>query len=255
MISIRDTAQSCFGVTGRISVTRDIFGYVFRDGSNRIFGALAAGDVLPISGSQTRRSLLSQLRLAKGQAIHLSIFLVDHENDFSGSVTMAQVMRVQFAIQVAREIYAQANLGIRKIFWRRIGTAESGNYATITDRPEAVDLTDDFSGPNDGLDVFFVQNILNAGGWCNTGGPCDKNAKDEMTGVVIELSNSSLFTGILLAHEAGHYLGLGTGPNANNMMGVDSNNDGIDELSGTSTNITNGQASTMRSHCLVKSAC
>ena len=31
-------------------------------------------------------------------------------------------------------------------------------------------------------------------------------------------------------HEVGHYLGLGTGPNANNVMGVDSNNDGIDEI-------------------------
>ena len=52
----------------------------------------------------------------------------------------------------------------------------------ITDRPEAVDLTDDFSGPNDGIDVFYVQSILNAGGWSTTPGPCDKDAKDEMTG-------------------------------------------------------------------------
>ena len=137
-------------------------------------------------------------------------------------MSLADVTRVQYAIQVARDIYRQAGLGIRRIYWRRIGVAEAGNYTIITDRPEAEDLTDDFSGPNDGIDVFWVQQILNAGGWCNTDGPCDKDAKDEMTGVVIELSNGSRFTGILLGHEVGHYMKLSHANSITNLMGVDS---------------------------------
>ena len=52
-----------------------------------------------------------------------------------------------------------------------------GNYVIITDRPEAVDLTDDFSGPNDGIDVFYVQSILNAGGWSTTPGPATRTRR------------------------------------------------------------------------------
>ena len=118
----------------------------------------------------------------KGRSINICIFLVGHENDFSGVVTLANVISVQVAMQTVRDLYAQVNLGVRTLFWRRIGMADVGNYVIITDRPEAVDLTDDFSGPNDGIDVFYVQSILNAGGWSTITGPCDKDEKDEMTG-------------------------------------------------------------------------
>jgi hypothetical protein len=128
-----------------------------------------------------------------------------------------------------------------------------GDYTIITDRPEAVDLTDDFSGPNDGIDVFYVQSILNAGGWSTTPGPCDKDEKDEMTGAVIELSSGIL--GILTAHEVGHYLGLQHATTITNVMGVDSNGDGIGELNSTSTNLTSSQGMTMRGHCAVRSPC
>ena len=60
---------------------------------------------------------------------------------------------------------------------------------------------------------------------------------------------------MLVAHEMGHYLGLGSGPNINNVMGSDTDGDGIDTIGNQSTNITNSQASTMRSHCSVRSAC
>jgi hypothetical protein len=38
-----------------------------------------------------------------------------------------------------------------------------------------------------------------------------------------------------------------------NVMGVDSDNDGIGEINGTSTNLTNSQGNTMKSHCSVSS--
>ena len=222
------------------SVNSQLYGYIFRD---------AAGTV----GITQPRSLKQQLQLVKGRSINICIFLVGHENDFSGVVTLANVISVQVAMQTVRDLYAQVNLGVRTLFWRRIGMADVGNYVIITDRPEAVDLTDDFSGPNDGIDVFYVQSILNAGGWSTITGPCDKDEKDEMTGCVIELSSSIL--GILTAHEVGHYLGLSHATTITNVMGVDSNGDGIGELDSTSTNLTASQGTTMRGHCAVRGRC
>ena len=239
-LSVRATAASCLGVNPPFSVNTHLYGYIFRDASGTV-------------GITQPRSVKRQLELMKGRAINICIFLVGHENDFSGVVTLAQVIAVQQAMQTMRDLYDQVNLGVRTLFWRRIDMDDVGNYVIITDRPEAVDLTDDFSGPNDGIDVFYVQSILNSGGWSTMPGPCDKDAKDEMTGTVIELSSGIL--GILTAHEVGHYLGLQHATTITNVMGVDSNGDGIGELNSTSTNLTSSQGTTMRGHCAVRSPC
>jgi len=239
-LSVRATAASCLGVNPPFSVNTHLYGYIFRDASGTV-------------GITQPRSVKRQLELMKGRAINICIFLVGHENDFSGVVTLAQVIAVQQAMQTMRDLYGQVNLGVRTLFWRRIDMDDVGNYVIITDRPEAVDLTDDFSGPNDGIDVFYVQSILNSGGWSTIPGPCDKDAKDEMTGTVIELSSGIL--GILTAHEVAHYLGLQHATTITNVMGVDSNGDGIGELDSTSTNLTSSQGTTMRGHCAVRSPC
>ena len=255
-ISLRSVAQNCLGVTGSFSITSDVYGYIFRDNSGRVFGNIGT-DTLPASGQPTTRSLRQLIDQIEGNSINITIFLVAHENDFSGLVSRADVVKVQYAIQVMRDVYASANIGVRNIFWRRIGMDNVGNYATITNKAEAEDLTDDFTGPNaDSIDVFWVQEILNAGGWCNTDGPCNKNKGGEMTGVVIELSNASRVSGILLAHEIGHYLGLPGGTDgASNLMGSDVDNNGIDEINNNSTGITNDQASDMLNHCSILDPC
>ncbi len=257
MISVRQVADDCLGVTGSISVNRDIYGYIFRDNNGRLFGALGNQDILPATNHPTRRSLRAQLELMKGESFNLSMFLVGHENDFSGVVSLADVTAIQYGIQVTRDVYAGADLGIRQIFWRRIGVAEAGGYTVIETRGEAVDITDDFSGPNNGIDVFWVQTIQGAGGWCNQDGPCDKDAKDEQTGVVIQIQfNTTRFTGILLGHELGHYLGLPTGPAANNVMGVDNVPPfGVDEVSINSTQWVNNQIQTIQGHCSILGTC
>ena len=251
VLSLRDVARRCLGVTGAMSVNRDVYGYIFRDTDGSRFGALQAGDILPGSGTATTRSLQRHLQTISGRAFDLVAFLVGHENDFSGSFSRDDATKVQYAIQIARDLYAQQNLGIRRISWLRISQADVGGYADILDRAEAGNLTDDWSGPPGGIDVFFVQSIGDADGWSNVEGPCDKDSSDDLTGAVLEVSGSRRFTGILLGHEVGHYLGLGTGPSATNLMGVDSNGDGVDELSDQSTALTNTQGTTMRRHCSV----
>lgn len=207
-----------------------------------------------IWGATTRDlRLKSHLELIGGKAINLSLILVAHEPDFSGEFTLAEIRSIQEAIDRMREIYAQASLGVRKLYWQYIPVADAGGYASV-DGGEATDLAEDWSGANDGIDVFWVTTVTDAGGWSNSDGPCDKNAKGR-TGVVLELQGSDEFSGILLAHEVGHYLRLEHANTITNMMGVDSNSDGIGELDGTSTNITAAQGSTMRSGCFVKSSC
>jgi hypothetical protein len=250
-LSVRTVALKSLGVTGTFSINRDVFGYIFRDASGSLFGALQPGDTLPASGTQTGRSLQRHLQTISGQAFDLVPIFVGHVNDFSGTFSIDDATKTQYAIQIARDLYAQQNIGIRRLNWQHIPEASVGAYANITDRAEAENLTDDWSGPPGGIDVFLVQSIGDADGWSNVDGPCDKNSSDDLTGVVMEVSGSRRFTGILLAHELGHYLGLGSGTTISNVMGVDSNGDGIDEIGVNSTALTNEQGTTMRNHCSV----
>jgi len=233
-LSVKSIAASCLGVTGDFSVRSRVFGYIW--------------------GATTRDlRLKSHLELIGGKSINLSLILVAHEPDYSGEWTLAEIRNIQEAIDRMREIYAQASLGVRKLYWQYIPVADAGGYATV-DGGEATDLTEDWTGANDGIDVFWVTTVTDAGGWSNSDGPCDKNDKGR-TGVVLELGGSSDFAGILLAHEVGHYLHLEHANAITNMMGVDSNGDGIGELNSTSTNITTAQGNTMRGGCFVKSPC
>jgi len=228
--SVRAVAENCLDLSGRFSVRRDVYGYIW--------------------GTMNRDlSLKNHIELIQGPSCDLCLFLVGHEPDFSGEFTQADTQRMQAAIDVARGIYAQENFGIRKLYWRYIPSSEAGGY-TVVDGSEATDLTEDYSGPNDGLDVFFVTNVTDASGWSNVDGPCDKDAKGR-TGSVMELSNSDLVTGIVLGHEVGHYLGLSHAGDITNLMGDDSDGDGIGSINATSLNLTNNQGNTMKDHCSV----
>lgn len=254
-LSVRHIAEHCLGLSGDLSMDSDVYGYIFRDTDGSLFGTLGGSDTLPGSGQPTTRSLKRHLQTISGTSTSIVPILVGHEDDFSGSVSRDDVTKAQYAIQVMRDLYAQVNLGVRHIVWQRIPVAQAGGYVNITDSSEAEDLTDDWNGPTDGIDVFLVQSIGDAGGWSNVEGPCDKDSKDGRTGAVIELSGGRRFTGILMGHEVAHYLGLEHTNSATNLMGVDSNGDGIGEITNNSTVITSSQGADMRDHCSVHGAC
>ena len=78
-------------------------------------------------------------------------------------------------------------------------------------RPDVIDndgeaeaLTDEWTVPNNAVDVFAVKLYVGStAGLSPVPGPCDKDAKG-MDGTVVELIGGT--TGLVLAHEVGHYL-------------------------------------------------
>lgn len=233
--SIRHACQHCLSKTGTLRVRRDLFGY-------------------PWGGIDRDLRIRRHIERIRGEAINLCVFFVGHEPGFAGTFTQAQAISTQHAIDLMREIYEQADLGVRKIFWRYIDDDDAASFLAVN-ASGATDLTEAYSGPNNGIDLFMVQNVTDAGGWSNSNGPCDKDDKGR-TGAVVQVTTTpDDFLGILVAHEVGHYLGLVHTNSATNLMGVDSNNDGIGELTQNSRDITSGQGSTMRSSCWVRNAC
>lgn len=239
-LSVKSIAASCLDRYPPLSIKRHVFGYIHG----------------PIDRDL---SLKTHLDCIRGTAFNLSIFLVGHEPDYAGWFTQEEAGQCQHAIDVMRGLYALVGLGVRKLYWRYIPVDEATGYFSVN-AAEATDLTEQFSGPNDGIDVFYVNVVSDAGGWSNESGPCDKDAKGR-TGAVIEIvtpvsPGNNDFAGILLAHEVGHYLGLPHADDITNIMGDDSDGDGIGSINSTSVKLTASQGTTMRSKaCFVHGSC
>ena len=71
-LSLRDVARRTLGLTGAFSVTRDVYGYIFRETDGSVFGTLTTSDTLPGTGQRTTRSLTRHLRAISGPAFHCS---------------------------------------------------------------------------------------------------------------------------------------------------------------------------------------
>lgn len=239
-VSIRDTCQDCLDRTGTLRVYRDLFGYPW----GRIDRDL-----------RIRRHIEN----IRATSINLCVFFVGHEPGFAGTFTEAQAIRTQHAIDVMREIYEQADLGVRRIFWRYIHDDDALPYLSVN-AGGATALTQAYSGPNDGIDLFMVQNISDAGGWSNSNGLCNKNDSGR-TGAVVRVNFSvgdDDYFGVLVAHEVGHYLTLEHTNSATNLMGVDNvppGGDGIAEITPNSRDLVASQIADMQESCWVRDPC
>lgn len=220
--TIRQRA-ACIGVNpATLSVTRDFFGFQG--------GALDAGV-----------SVLTQMRRLANRHVHMNIILVGTE-----TYDLADLREVDAAIQFTRDSYDQVDLGVGRILWFNIPQAQSRGREDIANDDEAETLTNEWTVDNAALDIFIVQTYASATlGLSRVDGPCDKDAKG-MDGSVVALEASLTTTGFVLAHEAGHYLGLGhTDANGNLMFGSVPNGGAL----------TSGQGSNMRDHCFVQAGC
>lgn len=253
-LSLRDIAARDLGKTGNLSVNTDVFGYQYRDTESRVFGELGPDDVLLSLGTTTTptaRSLRQHLETVSGTSIDLVVFLVGHEPDFSGVVTKDQAVKLQFGLQMARDIYAQIGLGIRRVEWGYITPEQAGKHINISSVIESTELTAEFSGRPGATDIFAVQTMGAKAGRSPVKGTCNKSSLSTRSGVVMELAQEPRFTGIVIAHEVGHYLGLNhVSASANLMCGPvpfhKRCNPSINQ-----TSITADQAATMKDHCMI----
>jgi Metallo-peptidase family M12B Reprolysin-like len=195
MESVR-SIMNCIGVdtSGRVSLLFHLFGF---------FRARVPSD--PCSSATAQVSLLDHVNSLKGRHVHLNIIRVGVDN-----FTDDEIDRIDSAIYRTRDIYRTVNLGVGRIEHYDVLASDANGHDDIGSEAEAEDLTQEWTIPNDGLDVFMVDNISDPDfvGISNVDGPCDKNA-DEMNGVIGgEVNRTAEAVARTFPHEIGHYLGL-----------------------------------------------
>jgi len=226
MNSIRD-ALACVGHPTGGSVLQNLFGYF----------------VVP-----KEISVRDQLNRLSGKHFHVNVIRVAPEDFPAGST-----QQICYSLQVTREIFGSVGLGIGRVLWWEISKDQAGSKAVIDSGGEGEDLTEDWTVPNDGLDLFVVRLINGAEGWSAVKGPCDKNDKG-WTGSIVELylnptdSRDDDYAANGFAHEMGHYLGLKHIPDSGNFIGGNGS-------SNSWTGIKESQGRTMKRHCLVRDGC
>ncbi len=232
MASLRDTA-ACIGVTGDFSVVHDFYGYLAKP-----------DDASPNPGFPDL-SVLMQVRLLQGRHLHLNLIRVGIE-----SFTPDQEAEIDGAVQLTRDVYEQVDLGIGRVLRFFVTTADANGHEHLSTHAEAEALTHDWTVPNDAIDVFFVRSFLVDGyiqpsGQSPIEGPCDKNDV-RMNGCVVRLMDSSLATGLVLAHYVARYLGL---------RNVDDNQNVMWNTVPNAGELTPSQGLDMRDHCFVNDGC
>lgn len=133
------------------------------------------------------------------------------------------------AVDALRQIYERRDITLRGVDRRRITAAEAGGYTMLDSETEFRDMLEDWSVPNNFIDIFVVRQF-NWGGFngyaggepgpAAKGGRTDGVAADR-TGYIDASGTDRLNVTTLsqlIGHEVGHYLGLPHQETANNLM-------------------------------------
>jgi hypothetical protein len=186
-------------------------------------------------------SVATQIARLKGRHVHMNFIQVG-----SDQFTADDRAEMDGALQFMRDTYAQVSLGVGRIEHYVISTTEANGLENIGNDDDAVELTNDWTVPNSALDIFWVLTYSGSPiGASPVDGSCDKDAKG-MDGSVVAIESNMTDTSFILAHEAGHFLGLSHSSSSGNLMFATVPNGG---------SLTCDQGSDMRDHCFTKSGC
>ena len=268
MASIRELLD-CIGVerSGSLSVLRDLFGF-----SRGRVPQDPGGTAIPSV------SLLSQVRALQGRYVNLNLIRVGWDG-ISGATNQQNAReKLDFGVFRTRIILAQRNLGVGRVLYWRIDTADADGADDLGSSGEADDLSDDWGVANDGIDVFIVRNISASGndsflGISPVKGDCDKGGKDDgLVGGAINRGGFGVSAGAwdgfarTMAHEICHFLGLkhnhggrpncpGTTAGCNNLMAQTRCANSCGGGVRAAILLTGSQGSTIRGHCSVQPGC
>ena len=143
------------------------------------------------------------------------------------------------AVDQMRQIYEQRDITFRGVDRRIINNALAGSYTILNSETEFRDLLEDWSVPNDFVDVYVVQQFQwsSYNGYAgDIPGPASKGGRKD--GVAVDKSGYTDASGTarlqvttlaqLIGHEVGHYLGLQHLEDTNNLMRSNTGNRGPD---------------------------
>jgi len=242
--SLRALAE-VIGIKGSFSVLGEFYGFARRR--------------LPLDPTAARveTSLREQFDSLRGRYFDLNVIAVGNDQ-----FADADYDQIDYSIFRLRNIYRTVGLGVGKIEHWNVATSDADGLDTPTTTGDLEELTQDWTVPNDGIDMFVPHNMSipsNGGmvlGRSAIDGPSDKDAKG-MNGATCGLWGSEQ-TARTFAHELGHYLALehnhrDTCPTSaaarNNLMAQSRCTRGTRN----SVALTDDQGTDMRDHPLVKS--
>jgi hypothetical protein len=167
--------------------------------------------------------------------LDLNVVYVGYEDFAQGDYN-----KVGYAIdKYLPSIYGKVGLRLGAVSYYAISNWQ---WSSSIDESDTEALTDRYTVPDSGVDVFVVRTLHGAEGVSEQNGSCDKNSSSGRTGVVVSLQGDCHNVGNTFAHEIGHYLGLEHCDEEGNFMYPSSNSyDGI----------YTWQGEKMNQHCFV----